>query len=93
MASGEQLDIDKLFFTLAQFPAADLGEQLGCARDRGGHIIVDEHYATSVADVFAAGDITPGPQLAIRAASAGAVPAMVIHKSLVQDRRMLSDQE
>jgi len=92
LASGEALDIDKLFFTLAQFPADDLGAQLGCDRDRGGHIIVGEHYMTSVPDVFAAGDITPGPQLAIRAAAAGAVAAMAMHKSLVPDRRTLIEQ-
>ncbi len=91
-ASGEALDIDKLFFTLAQFPADDLGAQLKCARDRGGHITVDEYYATSVPDVYAAGDITPGPQLAMRAAAAGAVAAMALHKSLVPAHRKLMEQ-
>jgi len=93
LANGEALDIDKLFFTIAQYPADDLGEQLACERDRGGHIIVSEHYATSASDVFAAGDITPGPQLAIRAAAAGAVAAMAMHKSLVPDRRKLADHD
>jgi thioredoxin reductase len=87
---GASLPADKVFFTLAQYPADDLGVQLGCERDRGGHIIVSEHYATSVTSVFAAGDITPGPQLAIRAASAGAVAAMAMHRSLVPAHRKLS---
>jgi len=89
LASGESLEIDKLFFTIAQLPADDLGVQLGCERDRGEHILVGEHFATSVPGVFAAGDITPGPQLAVRAAAAGAVAAMAMHKSLVPDHRML----
>ena len=89
LANGDALDVDKLFFTIAQFPADDLGAQLGCERDRGGHIVVSEHYATSVRSVFAAGDITPGPQLAIRAAAAGAVAAMSMHRSLVPEHRKL----
>ncbi|MES2523977.1 MAG: NAD(P)/FAD-dependent oxidoreductase [Gemmatimonadota bacterium] len=91
LENGEQLDTDKVFFTIAQYPADDLGVQLGCERDRGGHIVVSEHYATSVTSVFAAGDITPGPQLAVRAAAAGAVAAMAMHKSLLPDHRKLTD--
>ncbi|MEP7380320.1 MAG: NAD(P)/FAD-dependent oxidoreductase [Gemmatimonadota bacterium] len=90
LANGEALDVDKLFFTIAQLPADDLGVQLGCERDRGDHIVVSEHFATSVDGVYAAGDITPGPQLAVRAAAAGAVAAMAMHKSLVPDQRTLS---
>ncbi len=59
------------FFTVVQRPADDIGVQLGCDRDRGEHIVVSEHCATSVRSVFAAGDITPGPQIAIRAAASG----------------------
>jgi thioredoxin reductase len=87
---GASLPADKVFFTLAQYPADDLGVQLGCERDRGGHIVVSEHYATSARSVFAAGDITPGPQLAIRAAAGGAVAAMSMHRSLVPEHRKLS---
>jgi thioredoxin reductase len=91
MDDGSQLDTDTVFFTLAQYPADDLGVQLGCERDRGGHIVISDHHATSVSGVFAAGDITPGPQLAIRAAAGGAVAAMAMHKSLLPDHRKLSD--
>lgn len=90
LEGGAQLDVDKVFFTLAQRPADDLGAQLGCVRDRGGHIVVSKHFETSVVSVFAAGDITPGPQLAIRAASAGTVAAMAMHESLLPDYRTLA---
>jgi thioredoxin reductase len=89
LENGMQLDTDKLFFTIAQYPADDLGAQLGCERDDEGHVVIDDHHHTSVENVFAAGDITPGPQLAIRAADAGAVAALSIHKSLVPDGRKL----
>ena len=87
--SGMWLDADKLFFTFGQHAADDLGVQLGCERDDDGQIIVDEHYHTSVRNVFAAGDIVPGPQLAIAAAADGAIAALAIHKSLVPEERKL----
>lgn len=88
-ADGLELDADKIFFAIGQYPADDLGAQLGCRRDAGGHIVVDPHYHTSVPNVYAAGDIVPGAQLAIAAAADGAIAALAIHKSLVPDERRL----
>ena len=90
LANGMQLDTDKVFFSIGQYPADDLGVQLGCARDDGGHIVVDLHGHTSIANVFAAGDITPGSQLAITAAAGGARTALSMHKSLVPESRKLA---
>jgi thioredoxin reductase len=90
---GMSLDTDKIFLAVAQFPADDLGAQLHCERDAGGHIVVDDAYHTSVLNCFAAGDIVPGPQLAIAAASDGAIAALAIHKSLVPDGRKLERLE
>lgn len=90
LRNGMQLDADKIFFTMGQYPADDLGVELGCARDDEQHILVDEHYHTSVHNVFAAGDIVPGPQLAIAGAADGAIAALAIHKSLVPAGRKLT---
>jgi thioredoxin reductase len=90
LADGMQLDTDKIFFTIGQYPADDLGVQLGCDRDDEGHIVVDEHCQTSVLNVFAAGDVIPGPQLAIAAAAEGATAALSMHKSLVPKSRKLT---
>lgn len=89
LESGMLLDAEKIFFAIGQYPADDLGAQLGCKRDAGGHIVVDKHYLTSVANVFAAGDIVPGSQLAIAAAADGAIAALSIHKSLVPETQAL----
>ena len=93
LRGGMHLDADKIFFAVGQFPADDAGTklslQLGCERDAEGHVIIDEHYHTSVHNVFAAGDIVPGPQLAIAAAADGAMAALAIHKSLVPAERRL----
>jgi thioredoxin reductase len=90
LENGMQLDADKIFFAIAQYPADDLGVQLGCERDDEGRIVVDGRGHTSIENVFAAGDITPGPQLAIAAAAEGAVAALAIHKSLVPEERRLT---
>ena len=93
LESGMELDADKIFFAIGQYPADDLGAKLGCARDEGGHIVVNESYHTSVTNCFAAGDIVPGPQLAIAAAGDGAIAALAIHKSLVPVERKLEELE
>jgi Thioredoxin reductase len=85
----EPLGCEQIFFTIGQYPADDLGVQLGCERDEEGHVVIDPRGHTSVLNVFAAGDITPGAQLAICAASEGAVAALAIHKSLVPATRKL----
>jgi thioredoxin reductase len=93
LEDGMLLDTDKIFFAIGQYPADDLGKQVGCQRDEGGHIVVDDAYHTSVMNCFAAGDIVPGPQLAIAAASDGAIAALAIHKSLVPAERKLAALE
>lgn len=89
---GSTLGCEKIFFAIGQYPADDLGAQLGCVRDQDGHIEVDDAYHTSVRNVFAAGDIVPGPQLGIAAAADGAIAALAIHKSLVPEERKLKRQ-
>jgi thioredoxin reductase len=86
---GMSLDCERLYFAIGQYPADDLGAQLGCKRDPLGRLVIDERNHTSVKNVFAAGDIAPGPQLAIFAAASGAVAAMAIHASLLPEGRKL----
>jgi thioredoxin reductase (NADPH) len=97
LSDGMHLDAEKVFLAIGQFPADDAGTklslQLGCDRDEEGHVIIDDHYHTSVYHVFAAGDIVPGAQLAIAAAADGAMAALSIHKSLVPDGQKLMPLE
>jgi pyruvate/2-oxoglutarate dehydrogenase complex dihydrolipoamide dehydrogenase (E3) component len=51
--------------------------------------VIDDRNHTSVSNVYAAGDIAPGPQTAIFAAASGAVAATAIHASLVPESRKL----
>jgi thioredoxin reductase len=91
-AGRPPLGVEEIFFSIGQYPADDLGAALDCERDEQGHIIVDEHYHTTVPNVYAAGDIVPGPQLAICAAADGAIAALAIHKTLVPRERKLESQ-
>lgn len=88
-ASGPALGAEKIFFAIGQYPADDLAAQLGCDRDEDGHVLVDDAYHTSVYNVFAAGDLVPGPQLGVAAAADGAIAALALHKSLVPEGRKL----
>lgn len=85
------LDCERLYFAIGQYPSDDLGAQLGCKRDDMGRLVIDDRNRTSVKNVYAAGDIAPGPQLAIGAAASGAVAAMAIHASLIPEARRLPD--
>ena len=89
LEGGMSLDCERLYFAIGQYPADDLGAQLGCKRDQLGRLVIDEHNHTSVKNVYAAGDIAPGPQVAVFAAASGAVAATAIHTSLLPESRKL----
>lgn len=91
LEGGMSLDCERLYFAIAQYPADDLGAQLGCKRDDIGRLVIDDRNHTSVKNVYAAGDIAPGPQMAINAAASGAIAAIAIHASLVPEARKLPD--
>ena len=86
---GMSLDCNQIFFAIGQEPSDDLGNQLGCKRDEIGRLVTDLHFHTSVRNVYAAGDIIHGPQMAIAAAGIGAVAANAIHHSLLPEGRKL----
>jgi dihydrolipoamide dehydrogenase len=84
------LDCERLYFAIGQYPADDLGAQLGCKRDEMGRLVIDERNHTSVKNVYAAGDIAPGPQMAVVAAASGAIASIAIHASLIPETRKLA---
>lgn len=87
-SDGDALECEALFFNLGNEPASNLHEMLGCKLDEDcGLVWVDQTQQTSVAGVYAAGDITPNSQLAIVAAAEGAMAAIHIHDSLIPSER------
>ena len=55
LASGEQIDCDLMAYGIGVQPRLQLPKEAGIACERG--ILVDEHQATSLPDIFAAGDV------------------------------------
>lgn len=84
---AEPLEVDAMFFHIAVGPASPIPAELGCEADDEGILVVDDDCETTVPGVFAAGDITPGSQLAIKAAAEGTRAAIGIHKSLLPPER------
>jgi thioredoxin reductase len=93
LSEGPDEPVEAMFFHIASGAGSNLAAELGCALvpDHAveGILEVDTAFQTSVPGIYAAGDITPGTRLAIRAASEGVRAAMGIHQSLIPDDRRL----
>jgi dihydrolipoamide dehydrogenase len=66
LSSGESLTVEKVLISIGRRPnSAGLGlEKVGVQVDERGAVIVDEQMRTSVAGIWAIGDVTGGIQLA-----------------------------
>jgi len=83
---GREVPLDALYIGPFYRFSSDLADQLGCAIEPGllGPIVtVDEMKATSVADVFAAGDITRMGHSVTFACADGVMAAIAIHRSFL----------
>jgi thioredoxin reductase len=89
---GGMEDFDSIFFHIASGPGSSFAADMGCEADEEGILEIDKDYQTTVAGVYAAGDIVPGSRLAIRAAAEGVRAAVGIHKSLIPDDRRLKPE-
>ena len=72
----------KVFFSYAHHPSNHLAESLGCELDDEGGITVNSLQLTSVAGVYAAGDIVTGLQLVPIAVGTGAAAGVACATSL-----------
>ena len=86
---GTSEPFEALFFHVACGPGSTLPQDAGCEVDDEGVVQVDKEFATSVPGVYAAGDITPGTRLVVRAAYEGTRAAMGMHKSLIPDEERI----
>lgn len=86
-ADGERLDFEAMFFHIAFGPTCSIPAQLGCRADDAAILEVDGDFQTTVPGVYAAGDVTHGSKLAIRAAADGTRAAVGIYRSLLPEER------
>ena len=85
-ADGASLECDAVFFRPRRVPYVGLAKATGCATTDAGYVEVDANGLTSVAGVYAAGDmIEPSMQVLPFAAYSGARAAIAIAKSLFEE--------
>lgn len=82
LVDGIDLPAQLAFFSIAHHPRNQLATSLGCALTDEGCVLVDEHGMTTVAGVFAAGDLVPGYQLVQVAAAKGTTAGLGCAESL-----------
>jgi len=74
-SGSEEIDCDRVLVAVGRKPlTAGLGlEDLGVSCDEKGRVIVDTDYRTTVAGIYAVGDLVAGPMLAHKASEEGVV--------------------
>ena len=75
--AAETLAADVVLLSIGRVPNTEgLGlEEAGVARNNRGYVTVDDKFQTSVAGIYAIGDVIPGPMLAHKAMDEGAAVA------------------
>jgi dihydrolipoamide dehydrogenase len=79
-AAEQKLEFDRLIVAVGRAPnSANLAsESVGLKVDARGFVEVDEHCRTSVANVYAIGDVVRGPMLAHKSSEEGVMVAELI---------------
>lgn len=83
----DSLQVEAMFFHIAYGPGCSIPAELGCDASEEGSLRVDDDYQTTVPGIYAAGDITPGSKLAVRAVAEGTRAAIGVRRSLLPPER------
>jgi thioredoxin reductase (NADPH) len=81
-ANGQSWEFDVMYPMLGETARSELAVQLGADTADCGDIVVDDHQATSVAGLYAIGDVVPGLNQISVAVGQAAVAATRIHNTL-----------
>ncbi|MGZ5207036.1 MAG: FAD-dependent oxidoreductase, partial [Caldimonas sp.] len=92
--SAFELETDMVVFAIGTNANPILGQTSGLVLDKRGYIAADENGATSIAGVFAGGDIVTGAATVIKAMGAGrkAARAMKAYLGLRDSDRIYEDE-
>jgi glutamate synthase (NADPH/NADH) small chain len=83
--TGEEVEIkcDSAIVAIGRGPNSFLQKLSGMKMGNKGGILTDDHYRTSIPEVFAAGDVVTGETLVCRAMAKGREAAQRIHEFLM----------
>jgi thioredoxin reductase (NADPH) len=87
MANGERLTFDALYPALGCQVHSDLAKRLGAKVGDQDCLLVDGHQQTSVAGIYAAGDVVSDLHQIVVAEGHAAIAATAIHNSLPHNAR------
>ena len=78
--AGETIEADVVLVAVGRVPYTEgLGlEEAGVKKDNRGRVMVDDHFATNVAGIYAIGDVIAGPMLAHKAEDEGVAVAEIL---------------
>ncbi len=78
--AAETIEADIVLVAIGRVPFTEgLGlEALGVKKDNRGRVIIDGHFRTNVAGIYAIGDVVAGPMLAHKAEDEGVAAAEII---------------
>jgi dihydrolipoamide dehydrogenase len=78
--AAETLEADVVLVAIGRVPYTDgLGlEAAGVKKDNRGRIVIDSHFRTNVAGIYAIGDAVAGPMLAHKAEEEGVAAAEIV---------------
>ena len=78
--SAETIEADVVLVAIGRVPYTEgLGlEAAGVKKDNRGRVVIDPHFATSVAGIYAIGDAVAGPMLAHKAEEEGVAVAEIL---------------
>jgi thioredoxin reductase (NADPH) len=79
---GERVEADVVYAALGSKPNAALGTMLGASVDDAGNLVVDAHCRTTVAGVYAAGDVVVGLDQIAVAVGHAAIASTAVHNDL-----------
>jgi dihydrolipoamide dehydrogenase len=80
LGSEEQVEVTHLYLSAKSIPnITELGlERLGIEKTKDGYLKIDSSGKTSISTIYAVGDVTEGPSLAIKAIKQGKIAAEAI---------------
>jgi dihydrolipoamide dehydrogenase len=80
VGAAETIEADIVLVAIGRMPYTEgLGlEAVGVKKDNRGRVVIDQHFRTGVAGIYAIGDVVAGPMLAHKAEDEGVAAAEII---------------